>query len=121
MPQCGDVKEMQNKSIFVKIVETLQFLARQGLALLGDNNGHDSNLMQTLKLRAKDIPQLPDWMKQKQNKFMSHNIQKEIIQTMANQITRDITANIRYNFYSTICDKYTDISNKEVIVLHTLG
>ena len=32
---------------------------------------------------------------------------------MANQITRDITANIRNNFYSIICDEYTDISNKE--------
>ena len=32
---------------------------------------------------------------------------------MANQITRDITANIRDNFYSIICDEYTGISDKE--------
>ena len=52
-------------------------------------------------------------MKQKQNKFMRPNIQNKIIQIMANQITHDIRANIRKNFYSIICDKYTDISNKE--------
>ena len=43
MPQYGDVKEMQNEATatqmeltrryLVKIVETLQFLGRQGLAL----------------------------------------------------------------------------------------
>ena len=53
MPQCGDVKEMQNQSTasqielnhrcFVNIVETLQFLARQGLALCGNNSEDDSN------------------------------------------------------------------------------
>ena len=103
LPQCGDVKEMQNESTasqvelnrrcFVKIVETLQFLARQGLALRWDNSDDDSNLIQTLKLRAKGISLLTDWMKWKQNRFMSPNIQNEIIQIMANQITRDITAN----------------------------
>ena len=54
-----------------------------------------------------------DGMKRKQNKFISQDVQNEIIQTMANQITRDITANIRNNFYSIICDEYTDILNKE--------
>ena len=91
------------------IVETLQFLARQGLALCGDNSDDDSNFMQTLKLHAKDILQLTDWMKQKQNKSMNHNI-KKIIQTMANQITGDVTANIWNNFYSI-----------SVIILHTMG
>ena len=84
--RCGDVKEMQNESIvsqmelncrrFLKIIETLQFLARKGSSLLGDNSDDDSNLIQTLKLRAKDILQLTDWMKRKPNKFMSHDIQQ---------------------------------------------
>ena len=48
-------------------------------------------------------------------KQISHDIQNGNNQTMANQITRHITANIRNNFYSKICDceKYTDIWNKE--------
>ena len=45
---------------------------------------------------------------------MSHDIQNEIIQTItSNQITCDITANIRNNFYSIICDEQSDIQNKE--------
>ena len=91
---------------------TLQFLARQELTLRGDNSDDDSNFIQALKLRAKDIPQLTDWIKRKQNKLMSHDIQNEIFQIMANQITRDITANIWNNFYSIICDECTDIANK---------
>ena len=71
--------------------------------------------MQTLKLRAKDNWQLTDWMKRKQNEFMSHDIQNEIIQTMANQKIRDIIANIRKNFYSIMWEEYTDISNKELL------
>ena len=60
-------------------------------------------------------------MKPKQNKFMSHDIQNDLIQTMVNQITRDITA-IRNNFYSIICDEvHRHIEQKTVIVLHTLG
>ena len=82
VPQCGDVKEMQNESTasqmelnrqcLVKIVET--FLARQGLAIRGDNSDDDSNFRQTLKLRAKGISHLTHWMKRKQNKFMSLDI-----------------------------------------------
>ena len=55
VPQYGNVEEMQNESTasqmelnrrcLVKIVETLQFLARQGLALRGDNSGDDSNFI----------------------------------------------------------------------------
>ena len=75
--------------------------------------------MQTLKLRAKDIWQLTDWMKRKQNKFMNYDIQNKIIEIMANQITRDITANIRNDFYSIICDEYPE--QRPVIILHTLS
>ena len=67
-----------NRRCLAKIGETWQFLARQRLALRGDNSDDDSNVIQTLKLRGKDFPQLIDWMKRKQNKFMSH-IQNEII------------------------------------------
>ena len=48
VPECSEVKKMQNESTashmelncrcLANIVETLQFLARQGLALRGDNS-----------------------------------------------------------------------------------
>ena len=94
-----------NRRCLVKIVETLV----QGLALRGDNSYDDSNFIQTYKFRAKDIPQLTDWMKRKQNKFIKHDIQNKIIQTMANQIIVDVTVNIQNNFSSIICDEYSSI------------
>ena len=48
---------------------------------------------------------------------MSQDIQNEIIQIIANQITCDITANIRNDFYSIIYDEYTGMSNKEHVSL----
>ena len=79
VPQCRDVKEIQNTSsayqmelnrqCLEKIVKTLQFLARQKLALRGDNSDYDSNFTLTLKLCAKDISQLTDWMKRKPKNY----------------------------------------------------
>ena len=55
VPQCGGFKEMLNESTasqiklnrrcLVEIIETLKFLARQGLALRGDNSEDDSNFI----------------------------------------------------------------------------
>ena len=36
-----------------------------------------------------------------------------IIATMANQVIRDLVLEIKGNFFSIICDEFTDISNKE--------
>ena len=123
IPLCGNILEMtshaveknmvENRRCFLKILETLQFLGRQGLALRGDENDDDSNFIQLLKLRSKDIPELTKWMQRKREKYTSHDIQNEIIMLMAHQIVRDISENIRNSFYAIICDEYTDVSNKE--------
>ena len=52
---------------------------------------------------------------------MIHDIQNEVIHTMVNQITREITANIWNNSYSIICNEYTDIEQRTVIILHKLS
>ena len=115
LTQYGDIKEMQNEPTAYqmelnrwclgKIVETLQFLARQGLAIREqglaireDNSDDDSNFMQILKLCSKDIQQLKDQMKWKQNRFMNNDIQNDIIQIMTNQITHDIHVTSGTNF-----------------------
>ena len=56
IPRCGNVIEMSNESM--QILETLQFLGRQGLALRGDENDENSNSIQLLKLRSKDFVKL---------------------------------------------------------------
>ena len=49
---------MESKRIcFIKVIECLQYLARQGQAMQGDT-GEESNFIQLLKLRGKEHPLL---------------------------------------------------------------
>ena len=73
----------------------------------------ESNFIQLLKLRRKDQPLLLKWLERKEDRYTSHDIQNEIIAIMANHEIRDLASEIRGGFFSIICDKYTDISNKE--------
>ena len=123
VPHCGNVRGMSNQAVkndmaqnrrcLLKIIECLQFLGRQGLALRGEDNNENSNFIQLLKLRSKDFPELSKWMLKKTDTYLSRDIQNEIIMLMVRQIIRDICEKIQKSFYAIICDEYTDISNKE--------
>ena len=123
---CGNVLEMSsdaakktmesNRICFIKVIESLQYLARQGMAMQGDTDD-ESNFIQLLKLRGKDLPLLLKWLERKENRYTSHDIQNEIIAIMANHVTRDLVSEISSGFFSIICDKYTDISNKEQLTI----
>lgn len=120
---CGNVWEMSsdaakktmesNRICFIKVIECLQYLARQGQAMQGDTDD-ESNFIQLLKLRGKDQPLLLKWLERKEDRYTSHDIQNEIIAIMANHVIRDLVSEIRGGFFSIICDEYTDISNKEL-------
>ena len=56
-------------------------------------------------------------MEKKTEKYTSHDIQNELLMVIAHQILRDLTDEMRDSFYTTICDEYTDISNKEQLTL----
>lgn len=105
----------ENRHVFAKTVETLQFLGRQGIAIRGKDE-LESNFYQLLKLRSKDDAllacHLDDGLK-----YASHDIQNEIFALMANRVIRDLLNQIRENYYSLICDEYTDIANKEQLTL----
>ena len=119
---CGDVIDMtntiaketraQNRHYLAKIIESLQYLARQGLAIRGDND-EESNFFQLLKLMARDDKDLAIWLHKKGPKYTSHDIQNEIISLLATHTIRKLVSEIRTNYYSLICDEYTDISNSE--------
>ncbi len=49
-----------NRSIFIKILQNLSFLARQGLPLRGGNRDVESNFIQLLQLRSIDSPETLD-------------------------------------------------------------
>ena len=102
----------ENRLCFDKIIESLQYLARQGIAIRG-NDDEESNFIQLLKLRAKVDKALENWLSSRGDTYTSHEIQNELISIMANHTIRDFVTEISNNYFSPICDEYTDINNKE--------
>ena len=65
-----------NRICFIKVIECLQYLARQGQAMQGDTDD-ESNFIQLLKLRGKEQPLLLKWLERKEDKYTSQDIQNE--------------------------------------------
>ena len=85
--------------------------------MLGDTD-HESNFIQLLNLRGKDQPLLLKWLERKEDRYTSHDIENEITAIMANPVIRDLVSENRGGFFSIICDEYTDISNKEKLIIY---
>ena len=103
----------------MKIVTSIKYLARQGISLRGDGDEENSNFMQLLRLRADDDPDLLTWLQRKQNKYTSHEIQNEILKTMAISVSRDIASCLQSSPSLTLMmDETTDVSNtKQVLIV----
>ena len=102
------------QTCLLKIISSLQYIARQGLPLRCRNDT-EGNFLQQMNLRSKDCSYLREWILQCQN-WTSHDIQNEIFEIMAHTVLRKITENIRSNkYYSIIVDKATDVSFKEQV------
>ena len=126
VPRCGDAAELNNNELtkqrynerqYLKIVmECLQYLARQGIALRGNEDGND-NLTQLLLLRGKDHPLILERLKGKvsgKRSYTHHDFQNELLSIMANNVLRSKLNEVKVNkCYSIMCDEYTDMSNKE--------
>ena len=76
------------------IIESICFLARQGLALRGQKDDTNSNFSQLLLLRGIDCPALLTWLNKKSNKYTSGEIQNEFLEIMALHILRQICSDI---------------------------
>ena len=103
--------------MMLKIIHSLRFLARQGIAL----RGHDeceNNFIQLLKLRGNDDPKVYDWIARKSSKYTSPVIQNELLQIMSLNILREIACQLQTTPYFTMmADECTDLSNSEQLVL----
>ena len=123
---CPDVGEMlssqhaqqkqENRNCLMKILAKLKFLARQGLPLRGDGDDSDSNFMQLLKLRSKEDKSLAAWLDKKTDKYVSHDVQNELLKVMALSVLRDVSREIHSFFYTVMCDECTDASNKQLVI-----
>ena len=93
-------EKKQNRASLLKILSSLKYLARQGLAMRGDGSDEDSNFKQLLYLRAEDDPNLAQWLKRKGDRYTSPPIQNEVLKIMALKVLRDIRDNIQGSTFS---------------------
>ena len=66
-------EKRDNRECLLKILSSVRFLARQGLALLGDGDESDSNNIQLLQLRGKDNPKALEWLKRRNEMYTCSN------------------------------------------------
>ena len=126
-PSCRDPSTMVNEQLTKKraeerqylktVMECIQYLARQGLSLRGSDH-IDDNLTQLLVLRSKDNPAILERVFSNsianKRKFKHQDYQNELLSLMANEVLRNKLNLIKKSqFFSTICDEYTDVANKE--------
>ena len=106
-----------NRRMFLKILSSIRYLARQGLALRGDGDEQDGNFLQLLKLKGDD-PVMIDWLKRKANKYTSHQNPNDILRIMAVNVLREVAVCLQQSpFITLMMDETTGISNKEQSVI----
>ena len=118
-------QKAENREMLRVILSSIRFLARQGLALRGryksgDNSelgGEiDSNFVQLLKTRAEDNPLIISWMEKSRDKFMSPDVQNEILSIMSHFVQREIASAVSGQWFTIMVDETTDQSNLEHMV-----
>ena len=109
--QCKDEKEF-HRFLFLKQLSSLKYLVRQGLAIRG-HESMESKLIQMLKTRAEDVPELNQWIEDR--RYISPDIINELVEMMGNAVLRSILQDIKENLglFGLIADESRDISNKE--------
>ena len=73
-------EEKKNRQIFILILQNLRFLACQVLPLRGSKNDVEGNFIQLLHLQDSTVDA---WLQKKSNKYISHDIQDEVLCEMA--------------------------------------
>ena len=86
------------KSAMIKIITSVRYLARQNLAIRGHTD-ENSNLKQLLVLRSDDCDELQQWLCRDKYKWLSHDIQNELLEILALSVVRKIVDNVRSNKY----------------------
>ena len=111
-------KEMENNQVMLtKILSSVKFLARQGLALRGDGDESNGNFLQLLTF-LDDDGTVNDWLKRKQNRYTSHEIQNELLKIMAHHVLRRVADSLqRSPFLTIMIDETTDVSNQEQVTV----
>lgn len=98
------------------IVTSLMYLAKQGLAIRGKTDS-TANFNELLSLRATDVTALQSWLSRTKYRWISHDIQNEILQILANRVLDRILYEVTTaQWYSIMVDETSDCSRKEQLV-----
>lgn len=105
------------RSSLHRIVTSLTFLARQGLAIRGKTDD-SSNFGQLLKLRSFDVSALQTWLARTKYRWISHDVQNEILTMLSDDVMRRVIIDIKSaHYYSIMVDETTDCSRHEQLVM----
>ena len=109
-------KESQlNARVALKIIATtILTLAQTGSPLRGHTEDH-GNLMCWLNRRAEDVPSLKEFITRRES-FLSHDIQNELLHLMANNVLRQVLADVKNSpYFSIMVDETTDVATTEQV------
>ena len=111
-----DTKTRNNRTMFLKLLECICYLARQGLPFRGlheDSVAFEGNLYQLLLLQAKDNTQLASRIKWRD--YISQAVVNEIITIICgNAVLRQFLQEIQAaGWFSLIADEATDVAHNE--------
>eukprot|EP00733_Pompholyxophrys_punicea_P001813 Pompholyxophrys_punicea_v1_NODE_1058_length_1003_cov_4.238397.p1 type:complete len:133 gc:universal NODE_1058_length_1003_cov_4.238397:262-660(+) len=86
-------KEADARECLLRIVSSLLFLAKQGLAVRGHFEGL-GNFDQLLLRRSHDFPKLGEWLRWSK-KWSSHDIQNDILQIASHMILQKLVEQVQ--------------------------
>ena len=77
-------------------------------------SNENSNFHQLLNLRTQENPEIIEWLRRRDEKYTSPEIQNEPLKALALGMMWQIAANIQNaTFFTIIADERADVSNKE--------
>ena len=115
-------EQFDNRTVLLKIIGNVRFLAQQGIPLRGNwkedkKCEEDSNFYQLFKFRIENDHQIAEWLQRKGEKYTSPQIQNEILNIMALKILREINQDFKEaGIYVILADETANVSNKEQLV-----
>ena len=106
-------EQASSRVALMALFSTIQFLARQGIALRG-HDSHDGNYWQLLQLRSHEIPELKTWLTKTTN-FISPESQNEMLIMLSHAILRNVINQIKHESsqFAVIVDGTQDVIGKE--------
>ncbi|XP_040063052.2 zinc finger MYM-type protein 1-like [Ixodes scapularis] len=109
-------QQQESRDALCVIVSSIRYLCRTGQALLG-HTLQDGNLVDLLEERSEDVPALKTWLTRR-DKWLSSDIQNEIIKIMAHKLQRDVVEEVKRSpFFGIIADGTTDVAGDEQFTL----